>query len=99
MIIRPDNIAIDKDIINGIRSELASINNREDFLNELIQSRLQKCSKTYLDNIDKRIDRLINDIDESDINDIMRAINLVNRRYSDLYRSQVSLYKILQNLL
>lgn len=98
MIARPDNISIDINIIKNIKQEIAPIKNKELFLNELIQQRLQKCSKKYLDNIDIRIDRLLNSVENSDISDIMKVMNIVNRKYSDLYRSQISLYKTLKSI-
>lgn len=98
MIIRPDNIAISVDIVNNIKGDLISIDNKDTYLNNLIQQRLQKCSLRYLDNIDNKIDKVINSIDNLSINDIMKTINIVSKKYSDLYRSQISLYKTLHDI-
>lgn len=98
MIIRPDNISIDRETIDNIKKDLIHIDNKSEFLNKLVTKRLQKCSQLYLDNIDIKINNLLDNLEDSDLNDIKKVINIVSRKYSDLYRSELSLYTILNNL-
>lgn len=96
MIAKEYNISFSEDIINEIREEMKPVDKNR-FMSLLIKKRLDKCNELYLSDFDNELNEFMDMLDNGDydVYQLMRVLNRASTLTNSLYKSQLSLYKVL----
>lgn len=96
MIITENNICFNIDTIKECMDELVSIDNKKEYFNMLVQERLEKCNKVYIEEFNNKLDNLIRDVSKCDNLKVMsRTLVKLSKLLSNLCSAELTLYKVL----
>lgn len=96
-IIKSNNISFDIDILKECISELSPIDDREEFFNCLVSNRLEICNKRCIEEFNNQLNMIERKLDPDNVNlnKLSRAIKSMSKLSSSLYKTQITLYKVL----
>lgn len=96
-IAKTDSISFDIDLLEECIFEMSPISDREEFFHNLINNRLEACNRRCIDDFNSQLDLIERqlDPDKLDLDKLCKAIKSVSKISTSLYRTQITLYKVL----
>lgn len=95
--ITEDNLSFDISIISECINEMHSVEDKDKYFSDIVSDRFAECNRVYLDDFDSALNELYDCVVADNFN--MRRMPTVmcklDKLAKNLYKTQLSLYKIL----
>lgn len=94
---KTDSISFDIDLLKECMLEMEPIVDKKRFFHQLISERLEACNKRCIDDFNSQLDMIERQLDPDnlDLDKLCRTIKSMSKISTSLYRTQITLYKVL----